>query len=104
MKVLKFGGSSVANAENIEKVIKIISDSIKESKCAVVFSAIQGVTDLLIETGQLAESGDESFRAKLTEIEEIHIEAIRNLIDISDRSEILHFVKKRSQELEKPRA
>jgi aspartokinase/homoserine dehydrogenase 1 len=100
MKVLKFGGSSVANAENIEKVINIISDSIKESACAVVLSAMQSVTDLLIETGKLAENGDEDFRVKLTEIEEIHIEAIRNLISLEERNEILSVVKKRIHELE----
>lgn len=100
MKVLKFGGSSVANAENIEKVVKIVSDSLEKSRCAVVLSAMQGITDLLIETGDLAESGDENFRAKLTEIEEIHIEAIRNLISLEERNEILNVVKKRIHELE----
>lgn len=100
MKVLKFGGSSVANAENIEKVVKIISNSLNESRCAVVLSAMQGITDLLIETGNLAEKGDEKFRGKLTEIEEIHIEAIRNLITLEQRNEILNHIKNRIHELE----
>ncbi len=100
MKVLKFGGSSVANAENIEKVVKIVSDSLKGSQCAIVLSAMQGVTDLLIETGNLAETGDESFREKLIEIEEIHIEAIRILIALEQRNEILNLIKQRIHELE----
>ncbi len=40
MQVLKFGGSSVANAENIEKVVTIINDSSKNEKTIVVVSAL----------------------------------------------------------------
>ena len=100
MKVLKFGGSSVANAKNIEKVIKIISDSLKESKCAVVFSAMQSITDLLIETGKLAEKSDESFRSNLAIIKEIHIKAIHNLISPEERNEIVNLIQTRINELE----
>ena len=70
MKVLKFGGSSVGSAENIEKVIEIVKNSIEKDSCAVVLSAMQGTTDALIETGRLAESGDENFRTKIKEISE----------------------------------
>jgi bifunctional aspartokinase / homoserine dehydrogenase 1 len=45
MKVLKFGGSSVGNAENIEKVVEIIKNAIEKDSCAVVLSAMQGTTD-----------------------------------------------------------
>ena len=45
MIVMKFGGSSVANAENIIKVVNIIQEK-KEAK-VVVFSAIAGMTDAL---------------------------------------------------------
>lgn len=100
MKVLKFGGSSVANAENIEKVIEIVSKENENSDCAVVLSAMQGVTDLLIAAGNSAESGDESFRMKLTEIENKHIETSRRLLPINQQSGILSFVKKRINELE----
>ena len=100
MKVLKFGGSSVANAENIKKVIKIVTDSLEESPCCVVLSAIQGVTDLLIQTGKLAESGDEDFRVNLTKIEEIHVKVIRSLFFLEEGEGILNFVKNRIQQLE----
>ena len=49
MKVLKFGGTSVANAENIQKTVNIIKRS-SEPKIVVV-SALGGVTDQLIKTG-----------------------------------------------------
>ena len=43
MKVLKFGGSSVANAENIKKVVDIIRKI--DGEAIVVLSAMQGTTD-----------------------------------------------------------
>ena len=48
MKVLKFGGSSVANAVNISKVGEIVSEAAENDRCIVVLSAMQGVTDALI--------------------------------------------------------
>ena len=56
MKVLKFGGSSVANAENIEKVVDIVKRSAAADACVVVLSAMQGTTDGLIDLGRTAAS------------------------------------------------
>ncbi len=100
MRVLKFGGSSVANAENIETVVKIVSDELQKSECAVVLSAMRGVTDLLIEAGKLAEAGDEGFRVKLSEIERLHSETINDLIPAEKRGGIENFLKKRIHEIE----
>ena len=44
MKVIKFGGSSVANAVNIKRCIDIIKNI--EEPVIVVVSALSGVTDL----------------------------------------------------------
>ena len=44
MKVLKFGGSSVANVENIKKALAIVAEACRADRCIVVFSAMQGVT------------------------------------------------------------
>ena len=52
MKVLKFGGSSISSAKNIERVLKIIENY--NSKLIVVFSAIGDTTDGLIQCGKLA--------------------------------------------------
>jgi len=49
MKVLKFGGSSVASSENINKVISIVKESSFKNNVAVVVSALGGITDLLLE-------------------------------------------------------
>ncbi len=101
MKILKFGGSSVGNAENIEKVVAIVKDETRKDSCAVVLSAMQGTTDALIETGKLAENGDENFRARIGEIKEKHFEAIKKLLDDSARKSVLDFVEEKIKELEK---
>lgn len=46
MKVIKFGGTSLANADRIKHVSKIIS---REENCIVVCSAMSGVTNKLTE-------------------------------------------------------
>jgi aspartokinase/homoserine dehydrogenase 1 len=49
MQVLKFGGSSVANSANIEKVIAIVQSAIKKEATVLVVSALGGVTDALLK-------------------------------------------------------
>ena len=49
MHVLKFGGTSVANAENINKVVTLVLDALKKDKTILVASALGGITcDMLI--------------------------------------------------------
>ncbi|TYK67357.1 bifunctional aspartate kinase/homoserine dehydrogenase I [Colwellia echini] len=48
MRVLKFGGSSLASAERFRQVADIIKDKSESSKIAVVVSAPQGVTNHLV--------------------------------------------------------
>ena len=61
MIVLKFGGTSVANAENINKTINIIAQKSKDKKLDVVVSAFSGVTDLLILAGKTASAKDKNY-------------------------------------------
>lgn len=78
MKVLKFGGSSVANAENIKKVVDIVREI--EGEAIVVLSAMQGTTDKLIDAGRMAERGDEGYSQRLSEIRELHLRTANELI------------------------
>lgn len=48
MKVLKFGGSSLANAEKFLSVAGIVQNENKSARVSVVLSAPQGVTNLLV--------------------------------------------------------
>ena len=59
MRILKFGGSSVANYERIENVINIVQQGQEERDiCGVVVSAFSGVTDTLTSISQKASKGD----------------------------------------------
>jgi bifunctional aspartokinase / homoserine dehydrogenase 1 len=60
MKVLKFGGSSIATPERLGNVLKLIKQAEAESPIAVVVSAFGGVTDQLIGMIKKAESGQEA--------------------------------------------
>ena len=46
---MKFGGSCLQNAKSFEKTTKIIRKYLKESKLVITTSAIQGITDKLID-------------------------------------------------------
>jgi aspartokinase/homoserine dehydrogenase 1 len=100
MQVLKFGGSSVANAENIEKVVSIIQHKSTEKKIIVVVSALGGMTDLLLECGMLASRGDESYKDKLHLAEARHMETVKALVPVTQQSRILSHVKTQCNELE----
>lgn len=100
MQVLKFGGTSVANAENINKVVAIVSESIQKGTTVVVVSALGGVTDLLLGAAKLAADGDEAYKEKLSVIEARHIEAVKALIPVAQQSRLLSLVKKCCNEIE----
>ncbi len=100
MQVLKFGGSSVANAMNIKKVISIVKDSSKLQRTIVVVSALGGITDLLLLCCQLAVNGDETYKEKIKEIENRHLQTVRDLILVTNQSVVLSFVKTLCNEIE----
>lgn len=100
MQVLKFGGSSVANAENIEKVVNIIQQRSAGKKTIVVVSALGGITDLLLDCGTLASAGSEEYKNKLQIIEARHMETVKALIPVTLQSRILSHVKTQCNELE----
>ncbi|WP_192347974.1 bifunctional aspartate kinase/homoserine dehydrogenase I [Algoriphagus sp. Y33] len=100
MKILKFGGSSVANPENIQRVFSIIQDKLKEHEVAIVFSAFGGVTESLLKIAQLAREGDEAYREVLQTLEEKHLTIVRQLISVQSQSTVMTFVKVRFKELE----
>ncbi|MDI9256909.1 bifunctional aspartate kinase/homoserine dehydrogenase I [Flavobacterium sedimenticola] len=92
MIVLKFGGTSVANAENITKTLQIVTQKSKETTLAVVVSAFSGVTDLLILAGKTASAKDKGYKDIVYQIEKKHKEAIDALIPLSEKSEIIETI------------
>ena len=86
MQVLKFGGSSVANAANISKVVGIVTDAVKKDRTIVVSSAIGGCTDTLIEIGRKAASGDVTYSAMIDALEQRHERIMDELFPSSQSS------------------
>ena len=99
MKVLKFGGSSVANAHNIQQVVSIIQKE-ENKNSVVVISALGGITDLLIETGLIASTGNENYKQNLLQLEKRHLDAAKNLLPVTTQSATLSFIKQHINELE----
>lgn len=92
MKVLKFGGTSVANAANIKRVKSIVADT-EADKVLVVVSAFGGITDLLMEALERASKNDKTYSQVLETIEKRHLEAVKELFPPQTQSAILGKVK-----------
>jgi len=58
MRVMKFGGSSVADRAQIEKVLGIVRDAAKADRVVVVSSAHKGITDRLVGAARAAAAGE----------------------------------------------
>src|ERR1700733_9769551 len=100
MQVLKFGGSSVANGENINKVVALVEQALTRDRTLLVVSALGGITDILIRAGVLAAAGDESYKDKLQEVEHRHLKTIKSLLPLPRQSSVLSLVKTRCNEIE----
>jgi aspartokinase/homoserine dehydrogenase 1 len=89
MKILKFGGSSIGTTERIKAVVDIIKQSKKQnSEIVVVASAMQGVTNKLIEASRQAFRG-ENYEEILKELEANHISAANEILG-NDSNSHLH--------------
>jgi len=94
MKVLKFGGSSVGTPERIRNVAGLIAAShSQEGRIAVVVSAYQGVTDSLIEISGMAARGDQKYTELLTQLNERHLQTVKELVPVTQQSAVLANVK-----------
>ncbi len=90
MKVLKFGGSSVANCNNIIQSISIIKE--KAGKKIVVVSALGGVTDALVDLINKAKNKDGSYKILLLEIKQRHLETVSDLLPKENQNNINHYI------------
>jgi aspartate kinase len=59
--VMKFGGTSVGNADCIRRVAAIVQSATTQARVVVVVSAMSGVTNQLIEAAHRAETGERDF-------------------------------------------
>ena len=80
MKVLKFGGSSVATSENIKKVLAIVEAASKNQKIAVVVSAFGKTTNNLLAGADEALKNINSAKETLEKLKELHFNVIDDLV------------------------
>ena len=95
MKVLKFGGTSVADSKSISKVISILKKN--DDNLIIVVSAFSGVTNLLQDCLNLKGKSTEGV---IKEIERKHLEVIENLSSLNGQSSLKSFLKEKLNELE----
>ena len=80
MRVLKFGGSSVASATAVSRVLDIVGKALGEDRVILVSSAISGCTDALIALGECYD-GDAAAR-----LEARHHDIIKRLFTGEERA------------------
>jgi aspartokinase/homoserine dehydrogenase 1 len=80
MKVLKFGGTSVGSVKSILSLKKIVETEARKQPVIVVVSALNGITDKLIATSQLAKNGDEHYREEFDVMVSRHHQMIDTIV------------------------
>ncbi|CAM1333056.1 bifunctional aspartate kinase/homoserine dehydrogenase I [Tenacibaculum aestuariivivum] len=88
MKILKFGGSSVANSQNIQKVIQIISTASAKEKVAIVVSAFGKTTNQLIAAANKAADNDNDYKILFKEITNHHTQVIDDLVNNQSKPKV----------------
>ena len=82
---MKFGGSSVANAERIKHVASIIQ-AYKEERPLVILSAMGDTTDHLLEAADMAVNG----KVDIEKVEKLHLDTAKELdVDVPAVKELL---------------
>src|SRR3990170_3509702 len=79
MIVMKFGGTSVGNAERIHQLIEIVKSRSELDQVIVVVSAMAGITNLLEEACFKAAAKNEGYRTSLDIIIRKHEECIGSI-------------------------
>jgi len=90
LRVMKFGGTSVGNAECIRRVADIVARAAGEGPLVAVVSAMGGVTNRLMQAAQASTSGDMRAAGEVAEtLYKQHQEAIESLVRDGDQREQL---------------
>ncbi|HUK32592.1 MAG TPA: bifunctional aspartate kinase/homoserine dehydrogenase I, partial [Vicinamibacterales bacterium] len=80
MKILKFGGSSLATPATVRAAASIILEARRVEPVVVVVSAFQSVTNQLLECARRAEEGDDAYAVLYEAIARRHRAAVSALV------------------------
>ncbi len=72
MKIMKFGGSSLADPDCFRRVGRIVINAAADTNVCVVVSACQGITNRLLGCVAQAAAGKKKYRADLAAILAFH--------------------------------
>lgn len=101
---MKFGGTSVANGKRIRQVANLVVNHVdRDYAVLVVVSALQGVTDRLLEASHQVKNGDGEYIHEFTqELIQKHLTAARKAVEDPDiREEVEQRIRSLVEELEK---
>lgn len=79
MRVLKFGGTSLADRRRIEVVARLVREADKEGRVVVVASAVAGITNRLAALISATSSIDTDWAGEVDAIERQHLEILTGL-------------------------
>jgi len=101
MLVMKFGGTSVGDAQRIAAVAEMVGGN--ENRTVVVVSAMKGATDSLIKAARAAAEGqDIVYRAIRTKLLDRHLETVDKLLaESAERLHLAGFIEDRLHDLER---
>ncbi len=90
LQVMKFGGTSVGDAQCMARTAKIIAGGAREQRCVAVVSAMSGVTNRLIEAAKMAQTGNASGAAAILDrLRAQHETALATLVQSSEEREMV---------------
>lgn len=98
--VLKFGSSSVSDSNSIKKLVQIVHKKKQKYNYYVVISAIKGITDKLANCGILAKRKNNLYIEYIQDIENIHINIIKELFHLKKQSHLISYVKNHINKIE----
>jgi bifunctional aspartokinase / homoserine dehydrogenase 1 len=101
MLAFKFGGSSLAGAERMRQAAALVREAAESRAMVVVVSAMKGVTDRLLDVGQLlALTRSQAARTQALAIIELHLAVLRDLnLPREDHEQVAHELELLSRDL-----
>lgn len=103
LRVMKFGGTSVGDADCVRRAAAIVQSAAAQGPVVVVVSAMSGVTNRLIQSAHDAEAGEQELLSQLVgELRMQHTTALEALVsDPQRRSKIAEACREILEELDR---
>jgi len=99
---MKFGGSSLASAARIRNAATTVKRFSATNRIVVVASAMNDVTDRLVEIGNLAQKGKTAqARTRLSRLQSLHRKAAKGMVRKTTDKILVDAIERLNQELER---